>query len=179
MTGPITEAEFIANIESIDKSAFRLELQPAYTEPGERDILAAYLATGDVDPMKAPGFPGWYALVRDLVTSGRRIERVRVHRDPATDYQRFVRFIGRWNAEAGEDIRYLTSTRAAELGLPVRDLREWWLLDDERLIDLHFDPDGRRTRTHLTDDPAEVAHARTLRRLAWQHGAPAPRQQVA
>lgn len=176
---PITEAEFLAAITGIDRSAFRLELQDAYAEPGEQGILTAYLATGGVDPTKAPGFPDWYALVHRLVTSGRRVERVRVHRDPPTDYQRFERHIGRWNAEAGEDIRYLARCRAADLGLPVGDLREWWLLDDERLIVLDFTADGRRIGTYLTDDPADVAHARTLRRIAWRHAAPAPRQQVA
>lgn len=176
---PITEAEFLAAIAGIDRFAFRLELQDAYAEPGEQGILTAYLAGGDADPTKAPGFPDWYALVRRLVTSGRRVERVRVHRDPPTDYQRFERHIGRWNAEAGEDIRYLTSIRAAQIGLPVGGLREWWLLDDERLIVLYFRPDGRRIGTYLTDDPADVAHARTLRRIAWQHATPTPRQQVA
>lgn len=119
------------------------------------------------DAEQMPGFPGWLGYVQDLTAAGRRMERVRVHQDPPTDYQRYARWVGQWNIRAGEVINYTTRARATEVGLlPDAGTDDWWLLDDQRLVVMEFDADGERTRTYLTTDEDALAQARAWWDLA-------------
>lgn len=172
MTGRIISgSEFAELLRSFDHTAFRLELQREYREPEEAETLARFQAGDPQDPTEVPMLRAWYDQVRALTSAGRRIERVRVHEDPPTDYQRWERWIGRWNIAAGETMRYLTRAQAHEIGLlPAAGNADWWLLDDQRLILMRFDQDGGRT-DELTDDPELLEQARAWRDLAVRHSA--------
>jgi hypothetical protein len=107
------------------------------------------------------------------VRLGRRLERVRVHDNPPTDYQRWERWAGRWNIEAGELIRYMERATAHDVGLlPAAGDTDWWLLDDSNVILMRFDKAGNRIHTELTDDPRIVAQASKWWDLAVRHSVP-------
>lgn len=168
----ITGDEFAHLLVNFQRSAFRLELQPEYHEPVETETVARFLAGDPQDPTEVPALRDWFAQVRGLVGDGRHIERVRIHDDPPTDYQRWERWIDRWNIAAGETMRYLTREQAYDIGLlPSAGNTDWWLLDDEQLILMHFDDQHRRT-DELTDDPDLLNRARAWRDLAVRHSAP-------
>ncbi|GGJ84217.1 hypothetical protein GCM10010123_12360 [Pilimelia anulata] len=105
MTGrPLTGDEFAVELAGIARSAFRLELQPAYDEPAEREPFARYLAGA---PAAATGLPAarpWLSRVREQVAAGMTISRVRVHDEPPTAYQRWQRAVSAANVAAGERI---------------------------------------------------------------------------
>ncbi|WP_051797273.1 DUF6879 family protein [Catenuloplanes japonicus] len=160
----ITEAELEHIFRSVRHSAFRLELQPAYNEPVERASVEAFLAGHPEPPdTNMEGFRGWYDRTQALTASGITITRVRVHQDPPTDYQRWLRWFGQWATRAGEQHIYLTPEQATQAGL--NNGRDFWLFDDTHLIFLAFDDQGRRTN-QLSTDPDDLAQARATRDLA-------------
>ncbi len=130
MDSPLTDDEFADAFRTFATTAFRLELQPAYAEPVEQETVAKFLAGQPERPSDVPGIREWLEQVSQMAREGRRIERVRVHEDPPTDYQRWERWAGQWNVDAGEMIHYLTRRQAEDAGLlPAVGGDDWWLLD--------------------------------------------------
>lgn len=168
---PLTGAEFSEALATFEHTAFRLELQPAYAEPCEAELLAAFLRGERPEPgMVVPELRQWYTQVGNQTVNGKRVERVRVQEDPPTDYQRFERWLDRWNLKAGETMRYMTRQRAHQIGLlPNAGATDWWLLDSVRLIVMWFDDEGHRIQNILTTDPADVIKACKWRDLAVHH----------
>ena len=168
----LTDAEFADRLRTFAHTAFRLELQPVYLEPEEAETVAKFVGGQPEPPTEVPGLRSWFEQIAELISAGRHIERVRVHEDPPTDYQRWERWIGGWNTTAGETIRYMTRDQAHDIGLlPAAGDIDWWLLDDDRLIMMTFGG-GRRIHNELVTDPKIVAQARAWRDLAVRHSAP-------
>jgi hypothetical protein len=166
----LTEAEWAEQLRTFDHTAFRFESQPVYAEAEEADTVQRFLAGDPEPPTEVRELRAWFDQVADLVAQGRRIERVRVHDDPPTPYQRWVRWIDRWNTAAGEVIRYITRADAHGAGLgPALTNVDWWLMDSQRLIVMRFDAAGRRVENELVTDPERVAQACTWRDLAAHH----------
>lgn len=176
----ITPDEFGQVIHDFEHTAFRLELQDSYLEAEEADIFNAFLRGDPEPPTVVPGLREWYRRIAEHVKQGKRIERVRVQQDPPTDYQRFERWMGTWNQQAGETMRYLTRDRAFEIGLlPAAGNTDWWLYDSSRLLAMHFDDEGHRIKNELITDPEVVIQACMWRDLAVHHGVLAESQDVA
>lgn len=176
----LSDAEFGEALATFEHTAFRLELQDAYAEPDEAAALAGFLAAGHADPAAIPGFREWCEQVAAQALAGKRMERVRVHSDPPTGYQRFERWLDQWNIAAGETMRYLTRQRAHEIGLlPAAGTADWWLLDSSRLIIMRFDDQHHRIQNTLTDDPKAVIQAGKWRDLAVHHSVQAQLSDVA
>jgi hypothetical protein len=154
-------------MRTFESTAFRLEQQAGYAVDFEVEHVAAF-RVGDVrDPREMPEFAAWLPTVAGYVAEGRRIERVRIHQDPPTDYQRWVRYVGQWNIEAGEIIHYATVEQAHEVGLlPDAGPCDWWLLDDARILRMTFDEDQRCIARHLLTDDESLDQARAWRDLA-------------
>ena len=172
----LTEQEFRRAVLDITTSAFRAERQPFYLEEPEEDLRRAFLR-GDVEPPIAiPFFQDWYDQVQGHTRAGREIVRVRVHSDPPSEYQRYVRWLGTWNERAGEQLLYLTRERADELDLLDDTRADWWLLDagqaPQRVIIMTFDADGRRISNRMVTDPATVKRAAAWRDRAVRHAVP-------
>ncbi len=169
----LSEPEFYAALAAFDHTAFRLELQPEYREPDEQDTVAKFLAGDPEPPTEVASLQAWFDRVTAHTDLGKRVERVRVHDKPPTDYQRWERWIDSWNIAAGETIRYMTRERAHEVGLlPAAGDRDWWLLDSNRLIVMEFDEVGHRIHNELITDPVLVVQACAWRDLAVHYSAP-------
>jgi hypothetical protein len=168
----LNDAEFGEALRTFSHTAFRLELQRAYLEPDEQATVAKFLTGEPEPPTEVPGLTAWYEQVAEQVRQGKRVERVRVHDDPPTDYQRWERWIGAWNMAAGEVIRYMTRERAHEVGLlPAAGELDWWLLDSNRLIVMRFDARGHRITTELITESDAVVRACAWRDLAMHYSA--------
>ncbi|HEV2928899.1 MAG TPA: hypothetical protein VGW74_09410 [Propionibacteriaceae bacterium] len=169
----LTKSEWAAEIATFDHDAFHLELQPTYLVE-DQAAFQRYLAGDHTPPTDDPSIRDWLAGIARQAAAGKRIERVRVFEDPPTEYQRWERWFGRWNEEAGESIRYMTRQRAHEVGLlPAAGDEDWWLLDSSRLVVTRFDAAGRAVEDELITDPERVTQACTWRSLAIHHSAPA------
>jgi hypothetical protein len=86
--------------------------------------------------------------MRSLVDAGKTIGRVGTVCQPSTDYQRFqLAWAIPGNIDAGVDIRILDLT---DLDLPSQD---FWLFDEETVVDLNFRPDGTLVNVDRLEDP--------------------------
>lgn len=163
--GPGTE--FWQAFEDFKHSAWRFEQQRAYFIGYEHQQFDDFLAGHPESPTKNPELGAWMKQVAGHVASGKTVGRVRIVDEPLTDYQRWMRWMDRWNREAGETIDYLTRRHAREVGLlPAAGNEDWWLFDNERLLLMHFDDKGFRTRVELLVDEPEIIKARQFRDLA-------------
>jgi hypothetical protein len=172
----ITAVEFTVALRTFRETAFRLEVQPVYIEPIEQELMARWLADTDasLSPDRVPELAAWFDQVAVVTADGRSMTRVRVQTEPPTLYQRFEQWADPWNIAAGEDIRYMTESTARRVGLfPATERRDWWLFDDEVVIEFAHDPAGHRLRYNRTTDREHVAQAAEWRDLAIHHSAPA------
>jgi hypothetical protein len=148
-------------------SLFRLELQPEYNVGDGIAKAARFIARRPDDPDADPGMQAWCAKVRSWRDRGIRIERVRVFEDPPTDYQRWERWVGAWNIEAGEVLRYMTRAEAVDCGLlPAAGSIDWWLVDSVRVLQTRYTTNYEIEQQILDDTPEVVVQACAWRDLA-------------
>lgn len=159
--------EYWDELASFRSSAWRFEQQPAYYVGYEREQFDKFLAGHPDPPDENDDLRDWFNQTRQHVGAGRTVGRVRIVDEPITDYQRWMHWMDRWNREAGETIQYLSRRAATEAGiLPAAGNTDWWLLDDHRLVLMHFDDEYRRIKAELLVDEPEVVQARRWRELA-------------
>lgn len=160
----INEAEFDNLLRLFKRSAFRMETRSSYALGYERKDFERFLIGLPTPPPDLDWWRPWLEQIARLTREGKSIRRVRLLDSPASDYQRWEAWGGRWNMAAGERISYLPREWAGRLKLP-QD-HDWWLLDDERVIRIWFTGEGEIDRKILTDDPGTVARYLKWRDLA-------------
>lgn len=166
----LTADDFNSLFRYFQHTAFRLEVQPAYAVADERESFEEFLAGKPRPVVEFPFYAAWLDQIRGVTQQDRRVERVRVLDEPPTDYQRWEVWAGQFNVAAGEKIRYISRSRAIDVGLPVID--DWWLFDSTRLARMRFDEHGRPLGGEIISDPAIVAQHCAWRDLAVQYSAP-------
>jgi hypothetical protein len=172
------EAELIALIGAVKRSAHRWEHQPFYDEPGEAEMIDEWEAGGP----GVPPFDGhiWVNQLDEMQARGAELVRVRVQDHPLPRYQRWLDHIATtWSIPAGEQIRVMPRSRA-NLIRPLLSGRhqDWWLLDNERIVILNVDDRGRRVSTELREGGLYVARARAWWDLAVRLSTPVPSGRV-
>jgi hypothetical protein len=162
--------EFLELFTGFEHTAFRLEVRDRYNATGEAERFARFLA-GDESWRRLDRIEraGWFAMMREATSAGKRVERVRVVTEPHSDYIRFEAAMTPGNQAAGEDIRYLPRTHPSVAGLPSWD---YWLFDSRMVARLRFDDDHRMQGAELIEDPAVVAAHCAWRDAAWHHAVP-------
>ncbi|MBA2323245.1 MAG: hypothetical protein H0V92_04220 [Pseudonocardiales bacterium] len=149
------------------RSAYRWERQPAYEVASDGSDYKRYL-DGAAEPMWERLDP-WLQVLRDERAEGRDRHRVRLFHSPLTDYERYE---CEWGYEltgaAGEGIFVLDP---ADHRLPeVMIDHDFWLLDDEHPVWMHYGPDG--TFHGSTVEPALADSYRLAQRTALDLAAP-------
>jgi hypothetical protein len=162
----ITEDEFSEALRTFKRSAFRVEAQPAYALGDEQADFDRFLAGSPTPPPEMAWYRPWVDQVAQWTRDRKTISRVRVLAEPPTDYQRWLLWGAPWFASIGEDIRYMNHSTAHRIGLPLQD---WWLLDGERVIVMHFTAEGEVSGKELVTDKEFVASYRMLRDLALEN----------
>ncbi|MET9414119.1 DUF6879 family protein [Streptomyces klenkii] len=152
--------------DGFQHTAWRWETRRAYGVAHETEDLQRFLR-GE-PPAPGPARP-WLVTMASLEQEGKRVERVRVIDEPATDYQRWLLEDVADSVAAGEDIRYLSRSEADRLDVPMRD---FWLFDSRTIGLFHFDGD-RSLGMELSDDPAAVLQGCQIRDAAWHYARPA------
>lgn len=159
MSELLTGAAWFELFERCQRTARHLETRDHYQVPGEDDYLRQFLDGRYDEAEHRAYFADWIEPVAAATAAGKRFERVRVVPEVLPPYLRLEVRWNRYNAEAGEDIRYLPRTRANELDLPTHD---FWVFDGERLALMYFTADDRWLGADLITDRAVVA-----RHEAW------------
>lgn len=134
----LSDGEWRDIFDAFRQDAWRFEAQPTYTMPREAASVARFLR-GEEKPVDHNA--RWHERVRAYREAGKQIGRVRVVRQPLTDYQRYQFAWGiPGNIQAGEDIRILDATDD-DYGLPLTG-QDWWIFDDTTIVLLNYRPDG-------------------------------------
>ncbi|WP_371795201.1 DUF6879 family protein [Streptomyces sp. NBC_01718] len=145
--------------EGFEHTAWRLETRRGYAADQGTDEYEQFL-NGIVPPRDEDG--PWFVNAREQTTRGKRIERVRLVDEPATDNQRYLLATTPDNLAAGEDIRYMLRSDAEKLKLPRFD---FWLFDSRVLATFNWEDSSRRLE--LTTAPELVVRACQARDAAW------------
>lgn len=162
----ISFAEFGGMFTTLQHSAWRLETRRRYASDEQTDTYAEFLRTGTVD---WPLDDEWCLNRTKQRDFGKRIERVRILDEPATEGQRYLLNNARRNTAVGEDIRTLTRAEADYLRLPEAD---FWIFDMRVVALLHFDGADEMTGVELITNPIDVLRYAQAREAAWHHAAP-------
>jgi hypothetical protein len=131
------------------ESAFRLETLDSYDVGSDGNDVARYLrGEEDPDPERKSA---WLARLSREADEGKNRQRVHVWRGPLTPY---LRYEAEWgylpNVKAGEDVRILD---LAERPRPERLVdHDFWLLDNQIAIRMHYDGAGRFVGAEVAPD---------------------------
>lgn len=150
------------------RSLFRLETLDAYDVASDGADLGRYLA-GEPGPDMARKGP-WMEQIRSEVARGLHTYRVHLVRSPLTGYLRFEFEWGyAYNAIAGEHIGILD---VAEQPRPHAVVDEdFWLIDDDRVVRMCYDPIGRFVGAEIAAEDA-MPRYRAARDAAWDAAVP-------
>lgn len=152
----ITDEQFAAEFQRVARSVFRVD-RTVSPPDRERQQFEQYLAGSLTPPTEWDWLSPWLAQLARWRVAGTTFTRVRVLAIPPTGYQLWLLWGTQWMTEAGETIRYMSSTAAQQNGLPDW---EWCLLDDAHVIEMR--PESKT----LVTDSAAVARYRVLRDIA-------------
>ncbi len=164
MTDPAALDELFRTFAS---AAWRLEVRSSYGVLAEDHPYQDFVAGNEPD---IDWFTPWLGLIREQICQhGKRVERVRVIDQPPSDYLRWEIYLNRWNAEAGEDIRYLPRPVADSLRLPAYD---FWIFDSTTVAFMVFAASGEFTGPVLVTDQAVTRQHLAYQNTAWKAAIP-------
>ena len=154
--------------DRFQRSAWRLETRSFYQPDAEEfDRWQRGLTTTDGPRVR------WVEQIAEATAAGRSIGRVLVVSLPLSPYWRWRLETAHEHAAAGEDIRIaVASDHVLVVPALVALQTDFWLLDDQRLLLLDYDRDGRFIGATATDDPIVVGVCREQRNLAVASSVP-------
>lgn len=162
----ITSDEFDHLLATFQRSAVHLEKRDAYGTETELPYMAKW-SRDEPDDLK--WLNEWCSTVRQHVSSGRTIQRARIVSEPLSDYQHWSYSIAHPMVEAGEDIRWVPRPLVSAIGIPGND---YYLIDDELAIFLHYAGSGLNIALTKTADPAVVRLCRSAFNDVWELSIP-------
>ncbi|MGH8903007.1 MAG: DUF6879 family protein [Egibacteraceae bacterium] len=146
---------------TFERSAFRLEAMDYYAVDTDVEELSKYL-DGQPRPSKTdPEYDNpWFDFVRSSVAQGKRFYRVHVVHSPLSEYLCYECEWGyAYNMKlTGEEVHILdTAERPRPQGLPNED---FWLLDDIKVIRMHYDVENRFVGGELLPESEALKYCR-------------------
>jgi hypothetical protein len=171
MEGRLTSSNFNHLNRYFEYTAFRLETLREYVVQEEQESYSRFQKGQATDVMDVPGYQEWLGRIRAAKRAGKTIERVRILDEPPTPYQRWAAWMGHHNEAAGEVMRYISRTRALQVGLPLSK-GDWWLLDSVRIASVEFDGRGVPMGGVINDSPDEVQDYIAWSNIALRHSSP-------
>jgi hypothetical protein len=148
-------------------TAWRLEARISYGMLAEDHPYQEFLAGREPD---LGWLTPWLDLMREQIKgAGKRVERVRVVDQPPSDYVRWEHYANKWNADVGEDIRYLHRPVADSLHLPGYD---FWIFDSSAVAFMVFAASGEFTGPVVVEDEAVTRQHLVYRDAAWGAAVP-------
>lgn len=151
------------------ESACHLEMRDTYAVAEEQADIEKWRA-GDWGPEQdAASKAGWLDLMRATSARGVRLRRARIVSQPVTEYIWFEHEGTPQNIAAGEDVRWLSRTRASGLALPGNDC---WIFDSTTVLFNHFTGNGGWIGNELTADPRVVELCANAFASVWELATP-------
>ncbi|MFD4505522.1 DUF6879 family protein [Streptomyces sp. NPDC058457] len=159
-------------MEAARHSAVHLEMRDQYAVGDEADDFAAWLSTGNRDSDPTSGYwAPWVDMVSRATARGVAVRRARIVSEPVTDYIRYEHAGTDVNMRAGEQVRWLPRSRAADLMVPGADL---WIFDGAQVLFNHFTGNGDwgDPPMEMSADPAVVKQCSDAFEAVWERAIP-------
>jgi len=158
--------DFASLFTSFQRSAFRLEIRDRYNVPEETEPFRLFLQGRVPDPSWTRE---WTQVVSANTSAGKVMRRVRLVREPLSDYLRFELSCGYPNnVTAGEQIAVLV-VQSDPPQLPAHD---FWLFDDSAVGVMSYDDGGHFLGVQVVTEPQAVARYCRSRDLALELAMP-------
>ena len=164
-TGDIDPAWFLDHFTDLfEHTSYRLETLDHYDDPGESEAFRHFRQGTPV-----PRNQWWFDFIRQARRDGKVMSRVHVVSEPLSEYMKFEIAAYQVNGwAAGEDVRILPRTRAAEInGVP-----DYWLMDSCLAVLMSYDSGGVLTRVEAMTDPRTLANCCRWRDIAMHRAIP-------
>jgi hypothetical protein len=142
--------DFASLFDNFESSAFRFESLPVYDVPEEIDALAAF---ENEETVPADWAEEWLDYVREMITGGKSMRRVRVIPNPITTYYRFESLMYPSSVQAGEAV---LTVPASQLPVIARNTPDFWLFDNKVVGVMRYDDKGAFLGGDVVDDSSEV-----------------------
>ncbi|MFC4007787.1 DUF6879 family protein [Nonomuraea purpurea] len=157
--------DFATLLAATQRSLIRFEMRDSYDETEQG--FAEWQQTGDASSYD---WSNHLDLVRESAARGVRWRRVRIVSEPLSEYIKWEHALTDTNVKAGEDIRWLPRTKAADLMLPGADC---WVFD-HRVIRWNFQRgDGTNPRHYtFSSDPRVIRDIVGAFEIAWERATP-------
>ncbi|MFF2044411.1 DUF6879 family protein [Kitasatospora sp. NPDC058170] len=155
-------------LEECQESALHLEMRDGYMR--DDPMFIAWQAGHRDDPQDRPSWwRPWLDVIAQTVERGVTVRRARIISEPVSDYIRFEYDVTFTNVAAGEQVRWLPRRQATDLALPGND---FWLLDNRRLLVIHFSGDGNVVDREIIENSAVVALCSQAFEAVWERATP-------
>ncbi|MGW6197594.1 DUF6879 family protein [Kribbella sp. NPDC055110] len=162
----ISEDEFRKLIRSFKRTSVHLETRDAYGTETELPHMAKW-AAGEPDDLS--WLEEYCDSLRAHRAGGRSVRRAMIVSEPLSDYQRWAYSTTQPLVDAGEDLRWVPRRRVSEVCIPGND---YYLLDDERVVFLHYAGSGLNSAFTTTTESATVAMCRDTFARVWSLAIP-------
>jgi hypothetical protein len=157
--------EFGRLFTTFERSAFRLETLSQYLVAEEAAEFADFQA-GRPLPRRTPENNPWLRMIAEDTAAGKHWHRVHVVTHPLSAYLRYELGCYPDSAAAGEQI--FLADRDAHPQLAALDHEDFWLFDDQIVVCMRYDEQGRWLGADYAAD-ADLDEYRWRRDLALAH----------
>lgn len=159
--------EFAELLAGATRSAVHLEMRDVYySNPRFEAWQQGHRVTWSD---RASWWRPFHQQIADAVARGVVVRRARVVSEPVTDYIRWEHHQTEANIAAGEDVRWLPRTRAADMLLPACDC---WVFDGQLVRIHHFSGDGEWIDNEISDDPGLAGLYAGAFEAVWDRATP-------
>ncbi|MQB05724.1 hypothetical protein DXT91_16535 [Agrobacterium tumefaciens] len=148
---PTPLSELGVAFESFERSAFRLEMLPAYDVFGEKEAFLAYLAG---EENKIEFNEAWHSILKDSQRRNASVSRVRLidERTPYIDFE--IEWGYKNSVLFGERILTTTSKQIKDASFEAGLLfvKDFWIFDESKVFVMNYDFFGRFLGVLSADD---------------------------
>ena len=168
-----SERSFEDLLSTAEHSAFHLEMRDVYAVSYEQQDFESWRKTGR---WENPAYwQPWIDLVGAAVRRGVVVRRAHVVSVPLSESARFEHAGTVNNLAAGEEVRWLPRSLAADLALPGTD---FWVFDGRLVRFGHFTGDGEWIGQEIREEPAVAKLCASAFEAVWERATPHSRFQV-
>lgn len=162
----ISYPEFQELTASIKHGLVHLETRDAYGTETELPHMARW-AAGEPDDLD--WLQDWCTKVKGHVARERTLRRAKIVSEPLSDYQRWAATVIAPMVDAGEDIRWVPRRLLSSVLIPGND---FYVLDDELVVFLHYAGSGLNIALTTSTDPADVKRCTAAFEQVWKFAVP-------
>ncbi len=143
-------------LSSAKQSLFRFEFLQEFSSSDEFSYFQEYKATGKVEVHSL--MQGWWDFIESKRDEGVTLQRVRLVREPLTDYVRWELEIHKQSSDYGDNICVLKEEKINSI---LKELGDFWIIDDHTVLKMQYSAQGQYEGFSVLPDAEKATTAKT------------------